>query len=389
VNGTRAIERVTEAEFLRRLPELRATGHPVIISGLFRDSALASTATLAGARELLSAERMAFSERYVDQHLDRVRRYVRGVPMPHEKVKRRGTMGEFFDLAAEDGGYYIAEQPTPEKLLADIDLSALGVRSMSSGNADPYEAIAPDVAHSAIFVAGPQSAADAHSDGDGRDVLLYQCFGRKRVCLIPAGAGPVLHPIAVFGTVRLGAMTDAERAALLDYTGGLEAILEPGEAVFMPAFIWHHLDYLELSMSVNFRFGGIEDALGQELIRRVPINQYTQRIIVGTRDPGTAEYCRAAAREVLAIAARSYPSARAKYRAVYEGAARHAPAGTGATGSRYLDAYVEAEYFLDGGLSGFYSRSPDGPGHYDRRWHLRERVRDAVRRRARQVAYWA
>lgn len=332
---------------------------------------------------------VAYGESYVDLHLERVQRYVRGIPMPGTMHERNGTMAEFFDLVAADCGYYISEQPTPEKLLADIDLCPLGVRAIRSGNASPYLPAEPDVVHSAMFVAGPRSAADAHTDGDGRDVLLYQCFGRKRICLVPAGAGPLLHPIGVFGTVRLGAMTDAERAAFLGYAGGFEAVIEPGEAAFMPAFIWHHLDYLELSLSVNFRFGGIEDPVAQELIRRVPISQYVQRIIVGTRDPASVQQCREAARAVLATAARRHPSARAKYRAVYESAARHAPAGTDQAGSRYLDAYVGAEYFLDGGLSGFYSRSPDGPGHYNRAWHLRERVRDVVRRRARRVAYWA
>jgi hypothetical protein len=386
---SRAIERVDQAEFLRRLPDLRAAGRPVIVTGLFAGSALAAATTVADARALLGAERVTFGENYVNLHLERVRRYVRGIPMPRGLHQRHGSMAEFFDLVAEDGGFYISEQPTPEKLLADLDLSAIGVREIRPGNADPYRPAEAGVAHSAMFVAGPASAADAHTDGDGRDVLLYQCFGRKRVCLIPAVAGPLLHPVGVFATVRLSAMTEHERAAFLDYAGGFEDVIQPGEAIFMPAFIWHHLDYLELSLSVNIRFGGIEDDLGRELIRQVPVSQYVQRIIVGTRDPASAEYCRQAAREVLAVAARRYPGARAKYRAVHECAVRSAPTGADAGGRRYLDSFVGAEYFLDGGLSGFYSRSPRGPGHFDRRWHLRERARDVLRRRARQVAYWA
>ncbi|HEY6788703.1 MAG TPA: hypothetical protein VI365_15465 [Trebonia sp.] len=83
------------------------------------------------------------------------------------------------------------------------------------------------------------------------------------------------------------------------------------------------------------------------------------------------------------------PRARAKYRAVHESAARHAPPGTDGAVRRHLDAFIGAEYFLDGGLSGFCSRSPAGPWDYGRLWPLRERARDAVRRRARTVAYWA
>jgi hypothetical protein len=383
------MERVDAMTFVKRLPELRASGRPVIVTELLDPSALAAVNRIDGARELLGGERMTYTVRYIDIHTERVRRHRRGVPMPKGHGQQEGTFAEYLDLALRDSKYIITEQPTPGKLLADIDLSALGVRTIVSGSANPYAATPADMAYSPMFVAGPGNASDLHADGDGRDVLLYQGFGRKRLCVFPSFAGPVLHPIAGYSTVRLAEMTDAERTAFLDYADGVEAVMEPGETVFMPAFVWHHLDYLELSLSIGFRFGGVEDPLAQELLRRVPLDHHVQRIIVGTRDQATAQSCREAARTVLAVAYRRYPSARAKYRAVRAAAVQNSPIGTDGSSRRYLDGLVEAEDFLDGALSGFYSRSPAGPGEYDRLWHTRERVRDAVRRRARRVAYWA
>jgi len=70
-------------------------------------------------------------------------------------------------------------------------------------------------------------------------------------------------------------------------------------------------------------------------------------------------------------------------------AAQHAPTVAGASGRRSLGGLIEAEDFLDGALSGFYTSSPEGPRSRDRLWHARELVRDVLRRRSRGLAYWA
>jgi Cupin-like domain len=388
-SGSRAIERVTAGEFAGLIPDLCARCRPVIVTDLFTGSTLAQVNDINGALELIGPERMTYTVRYIDVHTERVRRHVRGARMIQGPGGREGTFAEYLSLALNDTRYIVTEQATPEKLLGDIDFSALGVRAVVSGSPNPYGPVTAGVAYSPMFVAGPGNASDLHSDGDGRDVLLYQGFGRKRLCVFPPSAGPLLHPVAGYSTVRLAEMTDAERAAFLDYADGVEAVMEPGETVFMPAYVWHHLDYLETSLSVGFRFGGVTDPLAQELIQRVHLDHHTQRIIAGTRDPAIAADCRAAARAVLAVANRRYPSARAKYRAVRAAAAQHSPVHAGPSGRRHLGGLIEAEDFLDGALSGFYSRSPQGPGSRNRSWHARERLRDGVRRRARALAYRA
>jgi Cupin-like domain len=389
ITTTCEMDRVDAATFLELLPSLRAHSRPVIVTGLVDGDGLAAASSIDGARVLLGGERVTYSVRYIDIQAERVRRHMRGVPMPREGVARSGTFAEYLELAATDSRSIITEQPALPQLLTGVDLAPLGVRSVVSGTTSPFAEHRPDIAYAPMFVAGPGNASDLHTDLDGRDVLLYQGFGRKRVCVFPPSAGPLLHPVAGFSTVRLAEMTDAERVAFLDYAGGLEALMAPGETVFMPAFVWHHLDYLELSLSVGFRFGGIEDPLARELARAVHIDRHVQRIIAGTRDPALAPACRDAARAVLTAADRRYPSARAKYRAVRAAAAAAAPVGTDEHGRRYLGGLIEAEDFLDGALAGFYSRSPQGPSGYNRLWHAAELARDVVRRRARRVAHWA
>jgi hypothetical protein len=381
-----ALERLSAAEFPGRLPELQTAGHAAVITGMFPDTALSRIVDVESLRALLGDEPTSIGTNYVDMHLERVRRFQRGIPMLRGHARVATTVGDCIDrLNGNDQRVIVTEQPTPERLLRDLDLSGLGVRTIVGADVDPYAPNMRDVAYSLMFMAGPGNASDMHMDGDGRDVMLHQVFGHKRACLFPASAAPLLHPVGPYATVRLAGMDDAERRAFLAYAGGVEHLLSPGETLFMPAFIWHHLEYLDVSMSIGFRFAGIEDPIAQTLIRTVHLDHYVSRIIVGTRNPATAEASRAAAQRVLDTAAHTYPSARAKYRAVRAAAATHLPAA----GQRRADAFIDVEEFLEGGLAGFYSRSPAGPGRLDRMWHFRERVRDQVRRRARRLAYWA
>lgn len=379
------IERIDAVDFLKHLPHLRAHCQPAVVTGLFTDSSLAALSNVRELRERFGGEPLSVGTNYIDLHLERVRRYIRGVAMPGGLARRETTVNEVLDLlAGAEGRQIVTEQPTVAALLEDIDLSALGVRTIVGANVDPYAETSPETAYSLMFIAGSGNSSDLHMDGDGRDVLLYQAFGHKRVCLFPASAAPVLHPVGVFSTVRLAAMGDHERRAFLDYAGGVEHVLSPGETVFMPAFIWHHLDYLDVSMSVSFRFGGIEEPLGRELIRTVHLDHYVSRIIAGTRDPESVDDCRAAASRVLSVARQRHPSARAAYRAVRIEAASQLPGRD----QRQPDAYIDIEDFLEGGLAGFYSRR-GAAGRRQARVPLREKARDVVRRQARKLAYWA
>lgn len=138
------------------------------------------------------------------------------------------------------------EEPTPPELAALAPLPKLCTKQ--DGSAD-------DGQKSTIFVGNQGNAAPLHYDGDSRHVLLYQVFGTKRVVVIGAQHGAALRPIANFSTLRWSKCPSNERYELLQKLGGVETVIGPGEAIFMPALSYHAADYVEDGMSVNFRFG--------------------------------------------------------------------------------------------------------------------------------------
>lgn len=138
------------------------------------------------------------------------------------------------------------EEPTSPELAALAPVPKLCTKR--DGSVD-------DGLKSTIFVGNQGNAAPLHYDGDSRHVLLYQVFGTKRVVVIGAQHGAALRPIANFSTLRWSKCPSNERFELLDKLGGVETVIGPGEAIFMPALSYHAADYIEDGMSLNFRFG--------------------------------------------------------------------------------------------------------------------------------------
>lgn len=406
------LEQVPREAIADRFPELIRLGRPAIITGLFRGTPLEQTIDQRKASELLAEIKFAISRNYTNANLERVRIYQRGGRMPKKMDQYAGTFATYMDLVSNDAAsrYMIAEQPTPTSLLsglstrifgepeptpavssARLDLGLFGVDTVMSGvgNATPANPAPPATALALIFIASGGNSSDLHADRDGRDVLLYQGFGRKRVVLFPADAAPRLHPVANFSTVPLARMDEQERAAFIKYAGGVEHVLTAGETLFMPAFVWHHFDYLEPSMSVSFRFGGIPDPLALEMMRVVHLDHYTMNILAGLRDPNRVELCRPAARRLCDAAGLLYPNTREKFRRM-RALAEECHRTTLLPGDRpYLPGIVEVEEFLDGGLSGFYSRPTASSAMRRTIWRLSEGIRDRLRRWGRKVAYWA
>lgn len=131
----------------------------------------------------------------------------------------------------------------------------------------------------ACLVGTRGSFSQLHFDKDGLHGLLYQVYGRKRVAVIAADAAHKLAPFTQFSRWCLQNFTDADRAAFLRYTGGSEAVIGPGEAIYLPAFCWHFVDYLDDCWSLNIRFR--RPAVVTDLLNAVFPDMYAQG--VGTR----------------------------------------------------------------------------------------------------------
>ncbi|HEY8208964.1 MAG TPA: cupin-like domain-containing protein, partial [Myxococcaceae bacterium] len=87
-----------------------------------------------------------------------------------------------------------------------------------------------------------------------RNLLQYQLWGEKRVLLVPPSSSRKLLPLANNAMVSPQGHTGAENERFVRYVDGYQALLRPGEAVFMPALIWHYFDYRETSMALTLRF---------------------------------------------------------------------------------------------------------------------------------------
>lgn len=215
---------------------------PVIITNLFEGEPLAELNTLDRAREALGSMKLAVTEEYTQSLYKKL-----GKDDARPLAQRSEmTFHQYVEhVQAEPRTHLVCtELDTPVRVHGLMQVPSLCRRSDG-----------PQDFLTNVFVANPGNYAHAHFDGDHRQVLLYQIFGRKRVTLIPPAQGKKLHPVYNTATVRLENMSDDDKIAFVQYANGYDAMLHPGDAIFMPMLIWHHLEYVDLAMSVNLRFG--------------------------------------------------------------------------------------------------------------------------------------
>jgi hypothetical protein len=388
---SRAIEVMPAARFAAEYEALARSGRPAVVTGLFEGQPIEALDGIAEARALIGAVPVVMSRNYIDSKLATVQSFIAGRKRKIPIERQPTSFGGYLDLAARepDTRWIIGEQPAPAQLLALADLRSLGVERIASGYSDRHTPRAREVAHALIFVANGSNGSDLHIDWDGQDVLLYQGFGRKRVTIFPAPAAPLLHPIDVYGTLRLSGMPEAARRDFLEMAGGVEHLLEPGQTMFMPAFVWHHVEYLEMAMSVSIRFGGITDPDALFLIDNMHRDFYVQNLMAASRDRAKEAGCRAAIREIRRAFDQPYPSARAKYRAL-RALTRERCLALGLIHVDYPpQTWLDFEDLLEGAQIAPYQFLAKGSRRERWLWHSRERARSLLRRLANRIAYWA
>jgi lysine-specific demethylase 8 len=142
------------------------------------------------------------------------------------------------------------------------------------------------------FIANEGNVAHLHFDGDQREVLLHQVYGRKRVVLFqPAAAihlstldGPWTRPS--LSGLYLEDMYLEDKLSLVDFADGYHTVLEPGETIYIPMLMWHHLEYLDDAMSFSIRFGRTRFGrfLSLDNFHRDPYLQNVASKMVGPED---------------------------------------------------------------------------------------------------------
>ena len=164
--------------------------------------------------------------------------------MHFERHRQPSTMAAYVDRVLAAGQtndlYLIANnrnlaRPGLRGLLADIELPA-----------GYFGASVDRAARNGALWFGPAGTVTAlHHDTS--NILLCQVRGHKRLRLFPPDEPRLLS--AAHGVYN---ELDPERDAAILAGRGLDLVLAPGEALFLPVGWWHHVRALDLSISLAF-----------------------------------------------------------------------------------------------------------------------------------------
>jgi hypothetical protein len=214
---------------------------PVILRGVFAGQAIEKVDTPTRARR-------AFRQTPVCTVREYYKDFVQTGSMFAMK-RRASTLSSYLDLIQRypDSPMVITEQVTPPQV---AEMFSVPTICQYLYGADETEGILSE-----MFVAGQGNVAHLHFDWDHRHVLLYQVFGRKRICLIAPERSAFLNPVLNMSLANIECMTEDERVSFIKYLSGYDAVLYPGDAVYIPPLMWHYLEYLDLAMSLGLRFG--------------------------------------------------------------------------------------------------------------------------------------
>lgn len=209
---------------------------PVILEGLFDGQAIAGVRTEEAARAAFGSVQIAVDNEYLSGI--RERQHQGGVPASAEIM----TIAGYLDYVREhpETRRMCSEKPTPAEVIQTFKLP-------------PYDAYEDAV--TSVFVGNAGNFAHMHFDGDYRHVMFYQVFGTKRFILVPPAEGRKLHAIGNNALWCLEHFTEADKRSFLEFVNGYECTIHAGETLYMPAAIWHYVEYTTTGMSYNIRFG--------------------------------------------------------------------------------------------------------------------------------------
>jgi hypothetical protein len=105
-----------------------------------------------------------------------------------------------------------------------------------------------------MFFGCKGSVTPLHYDPDLRHLLHTVLYGKKRVVLFPNEESTNLykHPFNSRSYVDLN-NPDFSKFPRLQHVKGYEAILSPGETLFMPSGYWHYMVYEEAGYAICTR----------------------------------------------------------------------------------------------------------------------------------------
>ena len=105
------------------------------------------------------------------------------------------------------------------------------------------------------YMANAGTFTHLHFDANCQHNLHYQVLGSKRFILFGSDRSKHLAPKAQSSRLFLERLPERERLEMAGLLGGYACVLAPGESLFVPAFTWHYVDYLDSGLSLSTRFG--------------------------------------------------------------------------------------------------------------------------------------
>jgi lysine-specific demethylase 8 len=245
---------------LRRVPlpdrdtffrEYVHTRTPAIFTNVFANQPIMGITSLREAREAFGSVRLAIQQEYMSAALS-------AEPQP----SRFMTFDEYFDFAHAhpEIDLICGEYEIPPRIMQQFRLPRICLAQDDGGGevlAIPRKYGDHDL-WANVFIAGAGNKAHLHYDGDHRQVFLHHVFGEKQAILFPPESARHLKPLDAkpgFSGIDFDEMSEAEIGELLDRADGYRAMLQPGDTLYIPMLMWHHLKYDDDAMSFNFRFG--------------------------------------------------------------------------------------------------------------------------------------
>lgn len=231
-----------------------AQQRPVILQGLFAGQKIDEIRSEEDAAKVFGGIQLPVQNEYLTAMAE-----TNGQPPPPETM----SLADYLAFIRERPGTrrMCSEKPTPGEMLATFQLP-------------PYDRY--DDAISSFFVGNRGNFAHLHYDGDHRHVLFHQVFGTKRFILIPPSEGRKLNPVGNYAYWSIENFTQADKLKFVDWVNGYDCVLHAGETLYMPAGIWHYVEYVSTSMSYSLRFG--RNSYTRFLSRAFHMNLFLQNI---------------------------------------------------------------------------------------------------------------
>ncbi len=208
---------------------------PVIIQGLFAGQ------TIDGVRTEEDAVKI-FGDLQLPVASEIMSAFAEGTPGRPLAAPELMSLGDYLEFSRQHPGTrkMCSEKPSPPQLLGSFRLPDYD---------SWHDAI------SSFFVGNAGNFAHMHFDCDFRHVLFHQIFGVKRFILVEPRESEKLSPIGNLAWWSIEKFSQEDKGRFAAFTSAYDCLLYPGETLFMPACIWHYVEYLTSCMSCNFRFG--------------------------------------------------------------------------------------------------------------------------------------